>query len=342
MADKILAKDKLADFLGKLQADYEVYAPQEVEGKAQWAPLEDAGKALWEFSNTSMSPKDFFFPQTEVLMRFKNVQDHESGMVMEAEPPLDKKRLLLNIRPCDAKAFQVLDLIFVQDEMTNDLYWKDKRDMTTLVGLACSDPCPSCFCTSMNCGPASTTGLDALLFDLGDKLLVRSLTEKGEAVAEGLDDAAEGDTAAAAEQATTAEGKISSSVGMDNVNSRSVMELYEAGMWDRVFENCLNCGTCTYVCPTCHCFDIQDETQGTEGRRVRNWDNCMSWLFTMHGTGHNPRGTKKDRVRQRFMHKFKYIPVKRGGEIGCVGCGRCVVLCPVNIDVRRVVNDMNA
>jgi formate hydrogenlyase subunit 6/NADH:ubiquinone oxidoreductase subunit I len=129
---------------------------------------------------------------------------------------------------------------------------------------------------------------------------------------------------------------------MDQVLSRDLMELYEAGHWSRVQESCLNCGTCTYCCPTCHCFDIQDETQGEAGRRVRNWDTCMSWLFTMHGTGHNPRGSKLDRVRQRFMHKFKYIPAKRGGEIGCVGCGRCVQLCPVNIDVRRVVNDMNA
>jgi ferredoxin len=113
-------------------------------------------------------------------------------------------------------------------------------------------------------------------------------------------------------------------------------------MWDKVYESCLNCGTCTFVCPTCHCFDIQDEVKGTEGRRVRNWDYCMSWLFTVHGTGHNPRPSKKERVRQRFMHKFKYIPMKRDGEIGCVGCGRCVQLCPVNIDVREVVNQMNA
>ncbi len=342
MADKILAKDKLGDFLGGLQAEYEVYAPQEVEGKAQWAPLAEAGNALWEFTNTHLSPKEFFFPQTECMMRFKNVQDGETGMIMQAEPPLETKRLLLNIRPCDAKAFQVLDLIFVQDEMTDDFYWRDKREKTTLVGLACADPAPSCFCTSMNCGPASTTGLDALLVDLGDRLLVKVLTEKGEAVAGELPEASEADLAAAEEQAKAAEARIESSVGMDQVNARSVMELYEAEHWDRVQESCLNCGTCTYCCPTCHCFDIQDETQGDQGRRVRNWDNCMSWLFTMHGTGHNPRGTKKDRVRQRFMHKFKYIPVKRGGEIGCVGCGRCVLLCPVNIDVRRVVNDMNA
>jgi len=342
MAQKILAKDKLDAFLQGLSRDHDLFAPVMKDGKVGWAPVATAAEALWDFSNTEMSPKDYFFPQTECMMRFKNLPSDPEGMIMRAEPLLDKPRVLLNIRPCDAKAFQVLDMIFIQDEMTNDLYWRDKREKTTLVGLACNDPCPTCFCTTVNCGPHHEVGLDVLLTDLGDRYLVKALTDKGQALVGGLPEAPAGDEGKAGELKKAAEAKITSGVGMDQVNAREVMELHEAKHWDRVQESCLNCGTCTYCCPTCHCFDIQDETQGEAGRRVRNWDSCMSWLFTMHGTGHNPRGTKKDRVRQRFMHKFKYIPVKRGGEIGCVGCGRCVRLCPVNIDVRRVVNDMNA
>lgn len=342
MSQKILAKDKLDAFLQGLCRDQDLFAPVMKDGKVNWAAVTTAAEAQWDFSNTELSPKDFFFPQTECMMRFKNVLGDPEGMIMQAEPGLNRPRVLLNIRPCDAKAFQVLDLIFVQDEMTNDLYWRDKREKTTLIGLACNDPCPTCFCTSVNCGPHHTVGLDVLLTDLGDGFLAQGLTDKGEALLKDLPAAAAGDEAKAADLKKAAEAKIEGGVAMDKVNSREVMELYDAPLWDRVMESCLNCGTCTFCCPTCHCFDIQDETQGEAGRRVRNWDYCMSWLFTMHGTGHNPRGTKKDRVRQRFMHKFKYIPVKRGGEIGCVGCGRCVQLCPVNIDVRKVVNDMNA
>ena len=342
MSSKILSKDKLDAFLQGLKGARDVFAPAMVEGKVGWAAVEQASDMLTEFSNTEMSPKDFFFPQTECMMRFKNASGDSEGMIMMAEPALARPRALMNIRPCDAKAFQVLDLIFVQDEMTNDLYWRDKRERTACIGLACNDPCPTCFCTSVNCGPHHEAGLDLLLVDLGDKYLVKVLNDKGAELAKDLPAAAAGDEAKAAELKIAAEAKITGGVSMDQVKSREVMELYEAGHWDRVQESCLNCGTCTFCCPTCHCFDIQDEVQGESGRRVRNWDTCMSWLFTMHGTGHNPRGTKKDRVRQRFMHKFKYIPVKRGGEIGCVGCGRCVQLCPVNIDVRRVVNDMNA
>lgn len=342
MADKILAKDKLADFLAGLKEAHDVFAPQLDQDKIVWAPVDKSEDILWDFSNTELSPKDFFFPQSECMMRFVNKADDPQGMIMQDEPRLQKPRVLLNIRPCDAKAFGVLDMVFCQDEMTDDVYWRDKRENTVLIGLACNDPCPTCFCTSVNCGPHHEAGLDLLLVDQGDKFLVKVLSDRGAPFAEKLPDAAEGDAAKAAELKKTAEESITAGVAMEKVNEREVMELFEAGMWDRVFESCLNCGTCTFCCPTCHCFDIQDETQGDEGRRVRNWDYCMSWLFTVHGTGHNPRPSKKERVRQRFMHKFKYIPMKRDGEVGCVGCGRCVLLCPVNIDVREVVNQMNA
>lgn len=341
MANKILAKDQLGAFVDRLQAGREVFAPALAGDKLVWSPLASAEGLLLDFSNTDLSPKDFFFPQTECMMRFANDARSPQGMIMQAEPELKTPRALLNIRPCDAKAMQVLDLIFIQDQMTNDAYWRDKREKTLLIGLACNDPCPTCFCTSVNCGPHHEVGLDLLLVDLGDRFLVRVISQRGAEVAADLPAAGAAEETRAAQLKAQAEAMITEGVSLDQVNAREIMELYDAPLWDRVQENCLNCGTCTFCCPTCHCFDIQDETQGTDGRRVRNWDYCMSWLFTMHGTGHNPRGTKKDRVRQRFMHKFKYIPMKRGGEIGCVGCGRCVQLCPVNIDVRRVVNQMN-
>ena len=342
MADKILAKDQVAAFIDKLKSEHQVYAPAPQGAKMVWAPLEDAGALVWDYSNTDLSPKEFFFPQTECMMRFHNDPQAEDGMIMQAEPELSGKRALVGIRPCDAKAFGVLDMIFCQDEMTNDVYWRDKREKTLLVGLACNDPCPTCFCSSVNCGPHHQEGLDLLLVDLGDRLLVKEVSERGAQAAADLPPAQEADSGRAAELKQAAEEAMGQAVALDNIQSRDVLELFELPMWDRLHEACINCGTCTFCCPTCHCFDIQDEVQGQAGRRVRNWDYCMSWLFTVHGTGHNPRPGKKERVRQRFMHKFKYIPVKRDGEIGCVGCGRCVLLCPVNIDVREVVNQMNS
>lgn len=342
MSDKILSKTEIGSFLDKIKTDYQIHAPVQKDLELVWAPIDQAEELVWEFSNTDLSPKSYFFPQTESLMHFKNNTQDPEGLIMKEEPPLEKPRALLNIRPCDAKAFQVLDKVFCRDEKSLDVYWKDKRDKTLLIGLACNNPCPTCFCTSMNCGPHHEEGLDILLTDLGDRLLVHSVTDKGQALTANLSKAGQEDINEASRNKEQAEASITSQVKMDNINSRNVLELYEHPVWDLVHESCINCGTCTYFCPTCHCFDIQDETQGDFGRRVRNWDTCMSWLFTHHTSGHNPRGTKKDRVRQRFMHKFKYMPIKLEGAVGCVGCGRCTRKCPVNIDVREVVSSMNS
>ncbi|WP_027370553.1 4Fe-4S dicluster domain-containing protein [Desulfovermiculus halophilus] len=341
MHDKIIAKKDLDSFVRSLAQSRDVFAPVRDKASMGWAQIDSADNLEFDFLNTDFSPKAFFFPQNERLMHFTNSSRDEDGMIMEEEPPRDREQVLLNIRPCDAKAFCVLDLVFCQDENAPDVYWKDKRDKTVLIGLACKAPCPTCFCTSVNCGPHHEEGLDMLLVDLGEDLLARPLTDKGQELAADLQDAPQEAVDQAAGQKKASEEAITSTVDMSKINERPVLEEYEHPYFDRVFEACINCGTCTFYCPTCHCFDIQDETQDEFGHRVRNWDTCMSWLFTHHTSGHNPRGTKKDRVRQRFMHKFKYMPIKLGGAIGCVGCGRCTRKCPVNIDVRTVVNSMN-
>ena len=341
MSEKILPQDALKDLIYKCSLEHDVFAPIREGADMVWARIKPEDELEFEFTNTDLSPKGFMFPQTECLMHFRNDPEDEQGMIMEEEPGLSRPRVLLNIRPCDAKAFSVLDLVFERDEQSTDVYWKNKRENTVLIGLACKHPCPTCFCTSVNCGPHHQEGLDLLLVDLDDRFLVRVLTPKGEELTADLNTAVEDDRSRAEAQKRAAEEAIETGVSVDNIASRSVLEEYDHPCFERIFESCINCGTCTYYCPTCHCFDIQDETQEGYGHRIRNWDSCMSWLFTHHTSGHNPRGTKKDRVRQRFMHKFKYMPIKLHGAIGCVGCGRCTSKCPVNIDVRSVVNRMN-
>lgn len=343
MAEKILKKQNLTEFVTSLAQSRRVMAPVNEGGKVKLAPVTD-GEFVTDYQNMFLSPKQLFFPQSEKMLECTFDSESKDANILKEPDSKPEPRLVFGIRPCDAKAFAVLDTIFTNDQFC-DPYWVDKREATVLVGLGCNQPCPTCFCTSMNCGPFSETGLDAIAYDLGDEYLIKVLTEKGEealAQTKGLEEVGGGEADKAAQLKAGAEQSINANLHMDNINQRSVLELFNAEHWDRVFESCLNCGTCTFSCPTCHCFDIQDETCGQDGDRVRNWDSCMSWLFTFHGSGHNPRPGKKERVRQRFMHKIKYIPMKRDGEIGCVGCGRCVSLCPVNIDIRDVIRDMNA
>jgi ferredoxin len=186
--------------------------------------------------------------------------------------------------------------------------------------------------------------LDLLITDLGDELVVESFTARGLDLLEqghiGIE-AGEDALQAASDLHRRAEQVISSKVPTGNLKAQEVMDLFNADFWDEVQFACINCGVCTFVCPTCWCFDIQDESNKNRGVRLRNWDACMFPLFALHGSGHNPRSQKLQRVRQRFMHKLKYFVDKYDDGVACVGCGRCVQQCPVNIDIRRVFQLMN-
>jgi formate hydrogenlyase subunit 6/NADH:ubiquinone oxidoreductase subunit I len=174
---------------------------------------------------------------------------------------------------------------------------------------------------------------------LGDNFFIRSLSQKGEALLEKVQGGKSADRSTKEEAeklSASALEKITSKVPTDQLREKEVNALFDAAFWEEIAFSCINCGTCTYLCPTCWCFDIQDEVLGKEGDRLRNWDSCMFPLFTYHGSGHNPRENKVQRVRQRFMHKLKYYVDKYETGVACVGCGRCVQHCPVNIDIREV------
>jgi ferredoxin len=293
--------------------------------------------------NTRLSPKSIIYPQSEALLEYSLDETREDHHIMREVNTDYSPRAIIGVRPCDAKAFGLVRHNFDTPEY-QDPYWIRAYEATTMVGLACDSPCSSCFCTTAGCGPFHEEGLDVLLVDTGDAYQAKILTDKGEKLmqAAGWDTAAVDDGGQQLEtMKQAAEAKISAFVNTDRLKQIDTAELYHASFWEEVSFSCINCGTCTFVCPTCWCFDIQDENRGKSGLRMRNWDSCMFPLFTIHGSGHNPRGTKLHRVRQRFMHKLKYYVDKYDVGIQCVGCGRCVRSCPVNIDIRKVCDLMN-
>jgi ferredoxin len=231
--------------------------------------------------------------------------------------------------------------VFQNDRFT-DPYWKTKYEASIKIGLACHNPSPQCFCTSVGGSPFGEEGLDVLAVVKDGGLALKSITAEGEEFLKGLKGTESGDASAAlTDLKKAAEAKMPAPIDQAQVAAREVLDVFNQPHWKETADRCLNCGICTFVCPTCHCFDIQDEQNEKVGVRMRNWDTCMSWLYSVHGTGHNPRPTKTERMRQRFMHKLKYIPMKQNGSCGCIGCGRCVTMCPVNIDIREVARQMN-
>lgn len=334
MRTVLLAKDQMSVLLEALLQDHEVFAPVNDDGVIAFRQVDSPQQVLLDYHNSTLPPKGLFFPQTETLFAYSL----ERGQLALEEPqPASRAQVLFGVRPCDARSLTMLDKVFRWDG-TEDPYYLERRGRTTVVALACNEPGPTCFCTSVGGSPGDETGADVLATDLGDALLLRAVTDRGEVLLRGAGDAARPAAAAAAakarELAAKAEGRLTPvTIPTD---AEGLVEAFEADVWSDLALGCLGCGACTYSCPTCHCFDITDEGRKGAGRRVRSWDTCSFPLFTLHSSGHNPRPTKGARLRQRILHKFSYCP-ENFGEAFCVGCGRCIVNCPSGIDIRRIL-----
>ena len=344
MTEIYVAKEKFPGVVTQLMDRYRVFGPVDTGQYHEWAQLEKPEDADLGYQNTRLSPKGLFHPHSERMFEYSLAKgDPQAGIVKET-PKDFSPRVVLGIRPCDARAFQLDDCNFNTPEF-KDPWWVKRRESTMLVGLACNQPCNSCFCTSVGTGPFDGAGLDVMLVDSGDGYVVQGITEKGKELLtrmSGGEAVSAQATAKVAELKKAAEGCLGTQFHVDSIKEKNMDELFKASFWDEVQFSCINCGTCTFLCPTCWCFDIQDEVYGEKGDRIRMWDSCMFPLFTLHGSGHNPRTQKLQRVRQRFMHKLKYYPTKYKGGVACVGCGRCVNFCPVNIDIRHVARLMSA
>jgi len=335
MAEYKFARDKLAEVVAGLEG-YEVFLPKTAGDVVRFLTGDGESPAAGEpgaYRNTTVPPKELMFPETETLFRYRLGKEEIEPKV----PDAGAKRAVVGIRPCDAQAYSIVEKLYNWD--FPDPYFNARREATTLVGLACADPCANCFCTSMGGGPASEDDVDALLFDLGDSFYLKTVTGKGEKLAEAvsgaMEKAGDAEKKAAEKQAGEAEGKIMRSLDHEGIPEK-LPSLYDHPFWEQFSDRCLSCGICTFLCPTCHCFDIQDEVEVFDGRRARMWDSCMFPEYTVHTSGHNPRPTRKERTRNRVSHKYSYFR-ERFDVIACVGCGRCINYCPVNIDLLDIL-----
>jgi sulfhydrogenase subunit beta (sulfur reductase) len=329
---KILKKDRLPGFLERLVGERQVFAPVKRGEAILIREIDSPSQVILEYRNAKESPKSVFFPQREALFRYRA----EKGKA-EVDVPSGsaRGRVLFAIRPCDARGLLLLDKVFGGG--CRDPYYTDKRRDTVVVSLGCADPNPSCFCLSMGGGPCSSEGSDVLLLDLGDGYIAEAVTEKGAALLEdqAFEKSDEKSLNLAGKTRNQAEASMQPVAKKENLEE-DLERLFSDPVWKDLAESCLGCGICTYLCPTCHCFDLCDEASGQAGERIRVWDSCQFPLFTQQASGFNPRPTVKERFRQRIMHKLSYLP-KSQSMTGCVGCGRCVTECPVNLDIREVM-----
>ncbi|NPA25091.1 MAG: 4Fe-4S ferredoxin [Deltaproteobacteria bacterium] len=340
MKAKLIDKTALAGVVGGLAAKMPVYAPVRDGRRVYFRFLAAEDEACLDYGNSDNAPKNLFFPHTETLMRFtRTARGHE--LVEDEAANQDQEMVLFGVRPCDVRSFTLLDYVFDQEKYT-DPYYVERRKRTVIVALAClQPPASTCFCTSVGGHPAQADGADIMITEVGEQYLVEFLSEKGEKLAEFFGQLPEADAKTLARKEELVENAVAAiKTEIPGAMIKDWLDKnFEHPFWDQIHQSCLGCGTCTYLCPTCHCFDIRDELEGDQGIRLRTWDTCMYALYTQETSGHNPRPSQKQRWRQRLMHKFKYF-VDNFREISCVGCGRCVINCPVNIDIRKLVSDI--
>lgn len=325
-----IEKSELYNLLSKdLSQKYGIIAPQRINDRVEYLPL-DKDPAIDIFPPTN-SIKQFFFPRSEVVVTFKR-----KGKRLESVAAKDEKELLLfGVRPCDATSLNLLDAVFTQEY--KDSQYLERRKASTIICIACNHPRPDCFCASVGGSPFGKSECDVLAVEIDDGFLFEATSESGSSLIETLGgrEATEDEIKKSEKLKRKAKSELKNQFDLELVR-KEMGQSFENDFWDDFSAPCISCSVCTFICPTCHCFDITDVKTKVGADRIKTWDSCMSQLFTLHASGHNPRREKYRRWRQRIFHKFEYLPVNLD-ILGCVGCGRCITHCPVGMDIRRML-----
>ena len=334
---KKIAISRLNDLFSAISGEKMLYIPADDGARQAKFTLWQEGMTLTDKLNTVRSAKDLFFPQVENLVNFKT-----SGKTIEivenrANPA---PFVVFGVRACDCRSFDILDRVFLSDPV--DTFYQARREQGTIITLACTRPAETCFCGAFGIDAADPKG-DVTCWMDAENLYWQANTQKGEALTGSLSMLEDcGGEAVTAQQEKTR--KLMEKLPLNNLDlsgfdGERMMELFNSPKWASLSESCLGCGTCTFVCPTCQCYDVQDFDDGRQVRRFRCWDSCMYSDFTMMAHGTN-RPTQKERFRQRFMHKLVYFPNNNEGIFGCVGCGRCLQKCPIHMNIVKVAKTL--
>ena len=327
--------DKIQSLFAKIAENAKLYMPiDNADGTASYGEWSEGVK--WSDAlNTTKSPKDFFFPQTEDLMRFKTEGKNIEVIDVRRE---SEDFVIFGVRPCDVKSFDILDRVFLTEP--RDSFYAMKREHGIIVSVACTRPAETCFCSTFGINAAEPCG-DVSAWKCDDALYLQPNTEKGRALVESLSSLLEECSSDAVDAQKESITKIMNKLPLKELSTDAfgggkTQELFNNPAWDELSSSCLGCGTCTFVCPTCQCYDIKDFNTGNGVIRYRCWDSCMYSEFTKMAHGNN-RLTQKERFRQRFMHKLVYYPENNDGLFSCVGCGRCLAKCPISMNIAKVM-----
>ena len=330
-----IKKENLSTLFQMIAENQELYLPIRTGNQVNFGVWSEEADVDLETLKTVKSPKDAFFPQSENL--YTCVRD---GKKLSVEPEQLKEQdfVVFGMKACDVRGVEVLDKVFLSEPV--DSFYEARRAHGIIVAMACKEPEETCFCSvfGIDCAEPSA---DVAVWMTEEELYWKALTQKGERLtAQVAELFVETEETQVEEQKKSireiVEKLPNAQLSLDGWNGEALKEKFDSPLWEELYKPCLACGTCTFVCPTCQCYDIKDYDTGHGIKRYRCWDSCMYSDFTMMAHGNN-RTSQMQRFRQRFMHKLVYFPANNDGMYSCVGCGRCLEKCPSSLNIVKVI-----
>ena len=293
-ARKLIRKQSLEKLYNTLMATRKVYAPVIAADKqVEYKYNPGFTEVTFEHIRSTLSVKNIVFPKVENLFFYENSKTEST--ITDIDTDKIQKVILWGAHPCDNAAFDTLRSIFCWD--IKDEFFSKRLEKLAVIGFSCHLSDEYCFCTSVGLAPDSSKGSDILLSRLGNgDYHAEILTAKGNEIVTASPELFE---PVSDEKVTITE--VKQKFSHEQVTLK-LATAFEHPFWVENSIRCIGCGACAYVCPTCACFDIQDETRGKNGKRYRSWDSCGFGLFTLHTSGHNPRHVQSQRWKIGRAH----------------------------------------
>jgi len=326
MVNFFLDGERLPEFVAHLMDRKPVYAPH-AKGKKSFAfeLVSDPSAVVLDYPRTMHSVKKFFLPPREELLGY----NLENNTCEPADIPATEA-VFLGVHSYDLTAVGRLDYNFTVGSPEKN--YLTRREGALFIGVS-YEPDQYHFAGSVGIRPEDNAGCDIFLTKLLDGFVVEVLTSSGENLIEGFDMPAH-------DAGKPATGHFQQHIYLPQAKLGEVMEQsYDNPVWEETAEKCVGCGTCNIVCPTCYCFNVEEEVDLslTHGTRQRTWDGCMLRQFSEVAGGEVFRESLASRQRHRVFRKFKYISDVTG-QPWCVGCGRCTAYCTAGISIVNIVN----
>jgi ferredoxin len=330
----VLSAAELGEFLTFLLERYDVYGPVAKGRKVVFGKIDDPTDLRLHYTTTILPAKKFFYEPFETLFHF-----HRELGITEQQVLHERAKVLFGLHPCDLAALEILDRVMAGGGDFDDPDYRRKREQSLVVVFNCSSPGEHCFCTSFGTGPEATHGYDVAITDLGERFLLEAGNVSGEELLEvfAFRPAGPGDHWEKANRMKQARASVRGRIPTERL-PRLLNQNFDHPVWNELKDECLSCGACTVVCPTCYCFNVWDRLNLdlTTGERKMVWDSCQLVDFGEVAMGHNFRKDRAARVKQRVYHKLAYM-IEQYGQFGCVGCGRCADACIKGIDLVDIL-----